>query len=410
MLILWRIRYLDRTDKQFKDRDLFLDTDTLPPAMRAAVEIAVETKTSQSEREFLKYRSLYWQQKPQDVAERWQAASKTTTFSIPNYFEDETGTEITLYEMGPVLTGDPTARFFPGNAKQHDIDLMLAEPTPIPLVTVSLTQDEIRLLGYFTRDFAELSASAFMKDGPGIIKSSGYVLLPFDVAPVVETAVTDDEIRSFVTIFRRLYMKDEPANFRKAVAVYVDALGDHPHARWVAGVASEYEAHLTSAPQHARFVQAIACTFTTKRLIDVFLYTQYAHQPDERRQRQFSECLNQVHGKRSVLTWMFLTELWKCGLEIGNAGRVIADWFKHYCDHHGVLPDIVNSLRQDHLGLGSVEKKEDRKARLFREAVEGIEMELWKQAGRPEGGPVQFRAMARDQLNRSLGVEAKEGS
>jgi hypothetical protein len=246
-----------------------------------------------------------------------------------------------------------------------------------------------------------------MKDGPGIIRSSGYMLLPLDVAPVVETAVTDDEIRSFVTIFRRLYMDKEPANFKRAVVVYVKALGDHPHAKWVAGVAREYESHLACAPVSARFVQANACTFTTKRVVDVFLYTQYAHQPDEQRQRQFNECLNQVHGKRSVLTWMFLTELWKCGLEISNAGRVIADWFKHYCDRHGVLPNIVNSLRQDHLGLGSVEKKEDQKARLFREAVEGIEMELWKQAGRPEGGPVQFRAMAREQLSRALrGEEA----
>ncbi len=37
MLIFWRIRYLDRTDKQFKDRDLFLDTMLLPPATKAAV-------------------------------------------------------------------------------------------------------------------------------------------------------------------------------------------------------------------------------------------------------------------------------------------------------------------------------------------------------------------------------------
>jgi len=42
------------------------------------------------------------------------------------------------------------------------------------------------------------------------------------------------------------------------------------------------------------------------------------------------------------------------------------------------------------------------KARLFREKVEELEMELWRQAGRPEGGPVQFRAVARDQLKRAL--------
>ncbi|MFM8327840.1 MAG: hypothetical protein ACKN9U_23510, partial [Pirellulaceae bacterium] len=59
MLIFWRIRYFDRTDKQFKDRDLFLDTATLPPAKRAAVEFLAESKSSGNDREFLMFRSLF---------------------------------------------------------------------------------------------------------------------------------------------------------------------------------------------------------------------------------------------------------------------------------------------------------------------------------------------------------------
>ena len=99
---------------------------------------------------------------------------------------------------------------------------------------------------------------------------------------------------------------------------------------------------------------------------------------------------------------MFLTEIWKCSLEIGNAGRVIANWFRHYCDHHAVSPSVLNSLQNEVTGLGTAEKEEDRAARLFREKVEELEMELWKRAGRPEGGPVQFRAVAREQLSRAL--------
>ncbi len=139
----------------------------------------------------------------------------------------------------------------------------------------------------------------------------------------------------------------------------------------------------------------------------LFLYTQYAHQPKEDRERQFNECLSQVQGRQSLLTWMFLTEIWKCSLEIGNAGRVISNWFRHYCDHHGVSPRVLNSLQNEVTGLVAAEKDEDRKARLFREKVEELEMELWRRAGRPEGGPVQFRAMAREQLSRALrGEEA----
>ncbi|HEY7307894.1 MAG TPA: DUF2934 domain-containing protein [Gemmataceae bacterium] len=134
----------------------------------------------------------------------------------------------------------------------------------------------------------------------------------------------------------------------------------------------------------------------------MFLYTQYAHQPDERRQRQFGECLAQLHGKQDVLTSMFLTEIWKCALEIGNAGNIIAWWFKHYCDHHGISPDVLKSLRDHHSGFGTAEKEEDRRQRLFREKVEQLAAGLWEQAGRPEGGPAQYLSAARQQLAQAL--------
>ncbi len=403
MMLSWKIRYLDRADKQFKDRDLFLDTKTLDPVTRAAVELVVEGKSSKTERDVLRFRHLFHEGEfpwHGDGPLPWDGLQM---LCLSDYFEDETGKEISLQEMGPILTGSPTAMLIPRGAKQHDIDLMLAEPKPVPLAGVPLNQDDLRLLGYFVRDLSELMGSAFMKDGPGKITAAGTgrIATPIGGDPVLETAVTDDEIRSFVTIFRRFYMEKEPANFKKAVAAYATALGDHPYAAWVAGVAREYESRLTATPEFRPFLQPGTCTFTTKRLIDVFLYTQYAHQPDEKRQQQFGDCLSQVHGKRSLLTWMFLTEIWKCGLEIGNAGRVIAAWFKHYCDHHGLSPDVLTSLRHDHQGIGAAEKADARQARLFREKAEELAMELWKQHGRPEGSPTQFLPMARAELMRA---------
>ena len=139
-----------------------------------------------------------------------------------------------------------------------------------------------------------------------------------------------------------------------------------------------------------------------KRLIDVFLYTQYAHQPNEERQRQFEKCLAEVHGKRAVLVWMFLTQMWKCALEIGNAGRQIAWWFKHWCNHHNVAPDVLNSLRNEHAGLGADEKEADKRQRLFREKVAQLATDLWEQAGRPVGGPSTFLDVAAAQLTDAL--------
>jgi hypothetical protein len=195
-------------------------------------------------------------------------------------------------------------------------------------------------------------------------------------------------------------MTREPANFLKAVPIFTGAVGDHPYGKWVEGTAQEYEDHLAAPPDTMPFRPVV--TFSTKRLIDVFLYTQYAHQPDEKKQRQFEECLAQVDGKRAILTWIFLTEIWKCALEIGNAGRVIVAWFKQYCVHHGVSPAVLNSLREHHPGLGAAEKKEDRRERLFREKVEQLSAKLWEQAGCPASGPSLFATAARDRLERML--------
>lgn len=190
MLIFWFIRYFDRNEKLFKDRIRFLDTDTLPAAERAAVELVVEMKSSRSDREFLKLRALFREDSLSDVSKnRSQSLGNTKTFTLPNYFEDETGSEIEMGEiwkhLNPVEEGD--SRVAP-------------EPKPIPLAEISLTQEEVRLLGYFIRDFKELEDSAFMKEGPGTLSTVGGISAPSSRPPNFKTALTDDEIRSFVTI------------------------------------------------------------------------------------------------------------------------------------------------------------------------------------------------------------------
>ncbi|MFM8477755.1 MAG: DUF2934 domain-containing protein, partial [Planctomycetaceae bacterium] len=202
----------------------------------------------------------------------------------------------------------------------------------------------------------------------------------------------------FVTIFRRLCMEKEPANLAKAVALFDKLLSGHPLSRWVAGCFDAHKKYLASVPEDCVRRTDMQVSFTVKRLIDVFMYTQYLHQPSKDRQRQFRECLQQVGGRSNFLTWQFLKELWTCALEICNIGKVIAGWFRHYCDLHGIAPDVLDSLRNIHPGLGKTEKKADREARLFEESVEMLALQLWEQAGKPEGGTTQFRDVARRQL------------
>jgi len=404
MILHWKVRYLDRADKQFKDRYFYLNTMTLDPVTRAAVELVAENRSYKTEREILKYRHLFVEVTLQQMLGNPEGFSGLIGVNPSEYFEDEAGKEITRNEMAQILTGSPTARFLPAGAKQHDIDFMFAGRRPVPLAEVSLSPEEIRVLGYFVRDLQEMQNSTFVKDGPGTLQSLGGLTLSPISNPSLKTASTDDEIRSFVMIFRRLYMTSErdPANFLRIIPIVITALGGHPLGTWIEATAKQYESHQAAVFDAPPFVPPGTCTFTTKRLIDVFLYTQYVHQPDERRQRQFDECLGQLHGKRELLAWLFLVEIWNCALQIGNAGRMISWWFKAYCDHHGVTPDVLRSLRDDHPGLGAAEKEEDREARLYQEKVEQLAADLWEQAGRPNGGLSQFLATAREELTHRL--------
>ena len=164
----------------------------------------------------------------------------------------------------------------------------------IDLDQIRLPGADLNALAYFSRDLRELEASILLVEGPGTISSGPTKVI------VVQTSVSEDEIRSFVTIFRRLYMAKEPGNFLKASDAFARAALPHPVGKWVQGVAVEYEETLDSVPDLIPFAPRGTASFTRKRLIDVFLYTQYAHQGDQRRERQYAECHRQT-GITSII-------------------------------------------------------------------------------------------------------------
>jgi hypothetical protein len=199
-------------------------------------------------------------------------------------------------------------------------------------------------------------------------------------------------------------MDNEPANFVKAVEAFKQVLSGHPVAKFIEGGASEYTKELHSP---AKLDPFFGCgtsplPFSGKRLLDVFLYTQYAHQPDERRTRQFHECLAAVGGDRTRLTWMFLNTIWRCAIHIRNAGVYIAELQKRYCDARKIASGVLTSVHQDHPGFGCLEKKDAQEARVLQEAAESLAKALWERAGRPEGGHSPFVDSARHQLQATL--------
>ena len=85
MHLFWRIRYLDRRDRQFKDRDLCLDTDSLDVVAKAAVEAAYALKYS-SHRSMIRFRKLFREEQPDENTHAFFGC-----FCVSDYFEDEAG-------------------------------------------------------------------------------------------------------------------------------------------------------------------------------------------------------------------------------------------------------------------------------------------------------------------------------
>jgi hypothetical protein len=253
--------------------------------------------------------------------------------------------------MAEILTGNPDAVLFPAGARKHDIEYAFADTRPILPDQITLSAEDLRILGYFTRDLREMQSSAFFKDGPGTLMSVG------NADPELQTAVNDEEIRSFVTIFRRLYMQKERAGFAKAVKVFARVTQGCPLSRWVAGEASEYERTSKKTPQSAPFADPSKLGITCKRLIDVFLYTQYAHQPkrtpkkEDDRELQYRDCLDAAGGRKALLAWLFLVAMRECSLHINSAGKIIAGFFDRYCHAHGVA-EVPASVARENPGIG----------------------------------------------------------
>lgn len=395
MLIFWRIQCLHRQHRTFSHRDLFLDTSRLDPSMRAAVELTIET-ASFSRREVLHYRHLFRDDaSPDATAWRARQGDRFESCLIPNYIEDENGVEISPWDFGPVVTGDPKAILLPYKIEPHVLELRNADPDRIPLEGITLSDEEFKQLSFFSRDLRELLRSSLLADGPGSLTSRGNLSNPSLV-----TAVTHDEIVATVSVFRRLYMEKEPGNFAKAANVLTKYLHQHPLGKWVAGERKTYLRKLDTVPDSVPQRRTLL-TFTRRQVLDAFIYTQYAHQPRPDSEQLFKDCLRQTDGDMHVLTWLFLIQLWECSLEIKQAGRFIAEWFRKYCEHNKVSTDVLPSVVSDIPGLGTKERKTERNARVLQRKAEELAEAMWKDKGCPDGGPTAFFSTARKTIEQA---------
>ena len=399
MLLFWRIRYLDSRDRQFKDRDLYLDTATLEPVAKAAVESICELGVhAMTDRKILRFRSLFREQTLTDdeLRARVDAAGSFNCISLTEYFEDEGGRELSNKRMAEILTGNSTAVMFPSYYRPHDIELCLAAPSgPVDFDRITLTQAEIDCLAYFTRDVKELRATELYQNGAGTLHQVGG-------SYEVKTATTPDEVRSFVTVFRRLYMTGEPGCFRNAARLFGEKV-PHPTAQWMLGELADYDQDLKGKPDFYPPKQGIVATFTRKGILDAFIYTKFAHQPQKSAVRHYSEYLEQVPAE-AVLSWLFLTAAHRASLHYVNAAPHIEPFLTAYLRAKNARPSFSACALHEDSGLGSVEKRATKTDRVLREKAEELAMRLWQDAGRPTGGPATFMRDAERQIRALLGT------
>ena len=386
MVIFWSIRYLDRRDATFRDRGLWLDTEILDLVTRGAVELVCELGDTHGYDGLLRYRDLF-------SSTEVHGSTCYKAVWLPAYFEDETGTPISFEEMGPILTGNADTKLFPAGTKDYEIEYAYAKKEPINLGEIRVQKEQHKVMGYFARDLDELLSTTFFREGPGTITKH-----PGDDTWTLETAVTHEEIRSFVSVFRRLYMEREPANLPKAATVFSMVFHSHPISRWVAGAAEEWCSRLDKEPSGTPGGKGTALNYSRRRLIDVFLYTQFAHQPTERRARQYRECMASVDNDEQLLTWMFLSELWQTAILLANPGRVVKTLFESLTESTKVPADILSSVLTGNPSVGRLETKRSRTAHLFDEKAEQLAQEMWIAAGSPESKLEAFRVDARELL------------
>ncbi|MFA7237436.1 MAG: hypothetical protein WC058_11275, partial [Phycisphaeraceae bacterium] len=189
---------------------------------------------------------------------------------------------------------------------------------------------------------------------------------------------------------------------------FSDIASEHPIGKWVYGVWKEYERELECKPDFVPFGTGQLfgksnVPFTRKQLIDVFLYTRYAHQPNSKRTQEYTDYLKSVNNYAAALWWLFLGEMWHMSLHMRNAGNVIVGFYEQYCTHHKIRVEYLASVSLENAGIGSLEKREDKATRLLTEKGTELAQAIWRNNGCPPGGYIQFLDQAINELRNAIG-------
>jgi hypothetical protein len=393
MIVVWKIRCFHRERKEWFDRRLCADTSTLDPVTRHLVEFCMED--SNRWEEILTHRNAFHEgPAPTDLCGRGGAVY----FGVPNYFEDETGVQITLNEVAQVVTGLKDAIAVQTGLREDEIRLFYGGFTVLPasvLSGITLDQSEVDALASFLRDADEIRGSEFMRSPPQFT-TSGL------------RSISSEYIIAFVTVFRRLYLEKERGNFNNACKLYVRHFPNQNVAAWVAQERRQYQKELSGNASMLDGTEPVF-SFTNRSLINIFLYTKFVHQPSPERIREYQAALAEA-GPAGRLEWSFYMRLFHLAIRFVNVASYVRKDVENYFALSGITPSFDVSPFLDGCGRGTMLTANQREEKAVSDRAEKLAQELWVEAGSPANQLPRFFQEAKEMLRKSQHHGATNGA
>jgi len=176
-------------------------------------------------------------------------------------------------------------------------------------------------------------------------------------------------------------MASEPGSYLTACEVYSQHFLNKRLTDWIAAEKKLYEDFLNAKASFCGATQP-KYSFDNKRLIDVFIYTKFAHQPNDKRARQYTECLREV-GHAAKLEWEFYMAMIQAAACYKAALSVIGNELGAYIKLGGVPPSGDYTPFSNEGGRGQQLTSTELRQRSLKERAERLGEELWREDGSP---------------------------
>jgi len=386
MYIIWNIFRVNRKNRIKSRVSLFLNLNDCEPKTRIKLEMAIES-SPKDRSVIIVHKYLFREYSNEDLSNLPKSERVCGICLEPPYYEDETGQEISMNEAITIEHNIAPQHIVILPHQPYMQNYVLSQDTPCPKnypQCVNFTEDEIKSLSYFCRDFKELKAKLFYRNPPSFHSS-------FDGCRLESLSV--DQIQAYIMVFRRLYMSKESGNFLNACTIFASKYYNIRINNWIRGGADEYSSFLNEKP----IFPLQNFSFNNKSLIDTFLYTKFAHQPDEKKCERYAKMV--VEAKNELfLEYQFYETLHNAVIIMANTAQFIIPLFEKWQNDSQQKVELLTRPFLNTDGRGTQLTVEEKHQNQIQEKSEKLGNELWVQAGSLEGQREKYIASAKNEL------------